>query len=360
MHILSLMSGSSLDGLDIGLIKIEENPSFSYEILHAATIEYSENWKKRLSQAYTLSGHELITLDTEYAAWCAEQISNYQAKHPVWKTDAISFHGHTVFHDPAQAYSYQMGNAALLAQRLRKTVVCDFRSQDVASGGQGAPLMAICDELLFEQYHAFVNLGGICNIAAHKADQSIAYDISVCNQLLNHLASQVGLAYDQNGLLAKQGNMDSDFYQFLSSDPYLEASIPKSLDNNYIRTTCLSKISLDTTKVPNRMYTAIHFIAEQIALAAERLILQEIIPSAGARLLFSGGGALNPSLMEHIQTTLATHKVQAIVPNRELIEYKELVLMGLLAYLRLNNKVNVLARYTGGTRDTIAGAIYAG
>ncbi len=361
MNILSLMSGSSLDGIDIGIIKFVELPdSFKWEICYAQTIPYSDAWKERLFSAVGLSAKSLLTLHAEYAVYNAEVIHDYfkSIVEPI-ECAAISFHGHTIFHEVEKGFSFQLGCCATLAALTNRMVVGDFRSMDVALGGQGAPLMALADEMLFNDFPINLNLGGICNLSYKSLSEYVAYDIAPCNQLLNALAGLKGLEYDRDGHIASSGSLDPSFLEFLHSDPYYSKNYPKSLDNNYIREQILSAIPRFDSRVEDLMFSACYFIVDEIERSL-RIMKQHASFEFGYKMLVTGGGALNKTLIDMLKSRVKNIQVETKVPHSELIEYKELLLMGLLAYYRLLGKHNVYSKYTGASRNTISAAIYEG
>lgn len=362
MNILSLMSGSSLDGIDIGIIQINQNTSgLTWKILDAKTFEYSKEWKEKLIAATELEIQDLLGLNVEYARYNAKLIKQYlRNSESNIEPDVISFHGHTLFHNVKAGYSYQLGCCATLAALTSFSVVGEFRTMDIALGGQGAPLMAIVDELLFSEYSINLNLGGICNLSTNSNDRYIAYDIAPCNQLLNFLSGLGGLAYDEGGGLASKGKIQKDFLEFLESDSYYIKKYPKSLDNNYIRSNILSKIETYRNRLEDLMYTACYFIAKQIQKELQLLIENGSLDEQNLKMLITGGGAMNTTLIALIGDLSKNKKVEIIIPDQVLIEYKELLLMGLLAYNRIEKKSNVFAKYTGAIKDSISACLYEG
>ena len=207
--VLGLMSGTSLDGLDMALCGFSQNgKQYNYKILKARTIEYRSDWKKRLSEAQHLSALDYFKTDADYAHFVSQHINRFLRgeKH---RPQALASHGHTIFHQPRAGFTTQMGSGALLAAKTGIVTVCDFRSLDVGLGGEGAPLVPIGDALLFGQYDACLNIGGIANISLRKKGKRIAYDICCANMLLNFIAGRLGKAYDKGGQLAARGFLDN-------------------------------------------------------------------------------------------------------------------------------------------------------
>ena len=362
MNILSLMSGSSLDGIDIGIIQIDQNDQeISWKIIDAKTFQYTKEWKEKLVTATQINTQKLLSLNAAYARYNASLVLEYLSKTSSNNMPAaISFHGHTIFHNIADGYSFQLGCSATLAALTKYPVVGDFRTMDIALGGQGAPLMAIVDELLFPEYSINLNLGGICNLSTNSNHKYVAYDIAPCNQLLNCIAGFKGLDYDEDGKLASSGKVQNDFLEYLESDKYYSLGFPKSLDNSYIRTNILVGIDLFGDHFEDLMYTACYFIAKRIKKEIQELIKRGYLQGQNLKMLLTGGGALNVELVKLIQEFCKVDKIEIIVPDQIIVEYKELLLMGLLAYNRIEKKTNVFAKYTGAINDSISACLYEG
>ena len=148
-NIIGVMSGTSLDGIDLVYAKFCLDETWSFEIVHAQTVEYHSYWYDTLKELVNKSIEELKEIDTNYTEYLANVIKNFITKYQIKNIDAICSHGHTALHQPENKLTYQIGNKPVLAQLLKEIVVCDFRVQDVELGGQGAPLVPIGDELLF-------------------------------------------------------------------------------------------------------------------------------------------------------------------------------------------------------------------
>lgn len=352
LRILTFMSGSSLDGMDLGIIEISFNEGkYTFEIQCAETIPYNEFWAKALKEMPKVSAENLVKFDFQYAEYCAHAMLDFCKKHNS-KPDVISYHGHTIFHNPQQGYTYALGNLAALQSIAKLPVLGDFRDGDVAIGGQGAPLMGIADTLLFDQHRFNINLGGIANVSDQSTDKS-AFDICPCNQLYNYIYSDLGIIYDDNGNLASNAVLNEELLADLLSDPYLSKEPPKSLDNNYIVANFLPKLNID---IPSdvKLRTITEFVSISIVDQLEKLSLSPKKETC----LVSGGGAHNDFLIETLKSKLTELNINLIVPSKEIIDFKELILMALLAYLKMNNKPNVLASFTGAKSDTISGGIY--
>ncbi|MBP1673306.1 MAG: anhydro-N-acetylmuramic acid kinase [Bacteroidetes bacterium] len=342
---LGLMSGTSLDGLDIAICQFEENEGkYYHKVLYTKEIPYSDTFKNRLLYASKMSGLELVRLDHDFAQFCSEQVLKAIAESKI-KPHFIASHGHTIFHDPQYGYTTQMGNGGLIAGKTGITTVSDFRTTDVGLGGEGAPLVPIGDQLLFSDYDACLNLGGIANISYLKENQRVAYDISLCNIPFNHYANQKGLKYDQNGELARLGEVDADLLKRLDALPFYKQDGPKSLGRAFFEEVFLPLTDSFSISIQDKLATIVEHISKQI-------ISQ--FPASGT-ILITGGGAFNSYLIEKLNQKT---ECQLVIPDQQTIQYKEAILFAFLGYLRLHQKINTLSAVTGAQEDSIGGAVY--
>ncbi|RYD79231.1 MAG: anhydro-N-acetylmuramic acid kinase [Sphingobacteriales bacterium] len=350
------MSGTSLDGLDIAYCTFTENiAGWEYKIDAADCIPYTDSWKNALQHAPSLSGYDLILLHKNYGFYLADCINNFNRKYNL-QPQLIASHGHTIYHDPQKYLSLQIGDGAALFSRTSIPVVCDFRSVDVCLGGQGAPLVPIGDKLLFSNYDFCLNLGGIANISFENNEgKRIAYDISPCNLLLNKLANMEGLEYDKNGELAQKGITDQNLLALLDNWEYYKNPAPKSLDKDQLMNDLWPLISEAEISVSDKLATVTFHIAKQISKAINAQIPYRQSEKNASKLLATGGGAFNKHLIQSIQHQT---DVKIIVPDANLVNYKEALIFAFLGLLRLRNKNNSLATVTGAKTDSIGGALY--
>ena len=221
---IGMMSGSSLDGLDIALVRFqEEGGKYAFQILQDETLPYPEYWTKQLSEAFHKQPEDLVQLDKDYGKYLGEQVLAFAKKHNV-QPEFVASHGHTIFHKPEQHYTLQIGDGEALAKACGFTIINDFRSEDVSKGGQGAPLVPIGDKLLFGDYEICLNIGGIANVSYDEDGKRIAYDLCIANQALNYLAQMKGLPYDRDGQLARSGEVDIDLLKRLNKHPFYAVS----------------------------------------------------------------------------------------------------------------------------------------
>ncbi|HET7361847.1 MAG TPA: anhydro-N-acetylmuramic acid kinase, partial [Salinimicrobium sp.] len=233
-HVLGVMSGTSLDGIDIAQLKFQFEKEWKYEIIYAETFPYPEKWKQSLSEAVFYDDAQLEELNNDYTAYLANLISGFIGKNKVRELDAVCSHGHTIKHEPQNGFSLQIGNLPRLASLINQTVVCDFRVQDVQMGGQGAPLVPIGDELLFSDYDFCLNLGGFANVSTRKNGRRIAYDICAVNTVLNHLAGKLGFDYDKDGKIARSGRLNQSIFEELQKLNFYNQKPPKSLGIEWV------------------------------------------------------------------------------------------------------------------------------
>lgn len=338
------MSGTSLDGLDLALCRFNnQEGTFVFEILKAETVAYSPEWKNLLSTAHTLSAEAYFQLHAKYGAFLAEQIKLFLVG--IENPDAIASHGHTIFHRPHLGFSTQLGCGATIAAHTGITTVCDFRSTDVAFGGQGAPLVPVGDAFLFAQYAACLNIGGISNISMDAGGKRVAYDIGIANMLLNYLAEKKGLAYDANGDHARRGKVIPEILTKVEALDYYKQKGARSLGREWFEAEV--KPLFETGVWEDLLATATEHVALRIA--------DDINKNGLKNVLVTGGGAFNTFLLERIKAHATT---ELILPSKQIINFKEALIFALLGHLRLNEKNTALASVTGALRDSGGAAVY--
>ncbi|HSI89523.1 MAG TPA: anhydro-N-acetylmuramic acid kinase [Adhaeribacter sp.] len=352
-HVIGLMSGTSLDGVDLAYCTFTaEAGNWIYKILNTTTVEYTQNWIFRLEDLPNTSATDFVATDHAYGKYLGELVAAFVQEHNL-KIDLIASHGHTIFHQPDQHISWQLGHGAYLAAAAGLPVVSDFRTLDIALGGQGAPLVPIGDQLLFPDLDLCLNLGGIANISFQYNKQRLAYDISACNMLLNTLANQLNQPYDKNGETARSGKLNQQLLNELNAPAYFSAAFPKSLGKEWVDAHSLKTLQTSEISVADKLHTACHHIAFQIS---------EVVKTVGKtaqkpKMLVTGGGAFNTFLIELLQKYLG-ETCQVVVPEPEVVSYKEALIFAFLGVLRWRNEVNCLSSVTGANRDNIGGAVW--
>ena len=341
---IGLMSGTSLDGLDICYAKFQNITNWEFEILKTETIPYSIEWKNRLQNAILLSAEDLLALDKEYGFYLGEKTQEFISKNNITDLDFIASHGHTVFHQPQRKFTLQIGDGRAIKLTTKKPVIYDFRSQDVLMGGNGAPLVPIGDELLFSQYDACLNLGGFSNISLQKNHQRIAFDISPVNVVLNYFAEKLGKNYDENGDFARNGAINFKILEELNTLTFYQKPAPKSLGVEFVNSVVFPLLKDETPE--NIIATFTEHIAEQIAKVFNDNQLKTV--------LVTGGGTFNTYLLEKIRGKSQT---ELIVPDENIINFKEALIFAFMGVLRLRNEVNVLCSATGSSENHCSGIL---
>ncbi|MFN0048351.1 MAG: anhydro-N-acetylmuramic acid kinase [Cytophagales bacterium] len=354
-HIIGLMSGTSLDGLDIAYCQfIINNKKIDFTIVYADTIEYSSEWKQYLLSLESANAVFFNEADRKIGQFFGENVRKFIQKYEIEELDFVSSHGHTIFHQPEKNFTVQVGHGAALAAACGYAVVCDFRSKDVALGGQGAPLVPIGDQLLFENYQFCLNLGGFANISFTKNNQLLACDIVPANIVLNALAQKLGHEYDDEGSLAASGNIISDLLSHLDELAFYENEAPKSLGNEWVLREIFPILEkYNHLAVIDILATFCEHISNQIS----KIVLKNLPTHQDCKMLATGGGAFNTFLIAAINKKLAG-KCSIIIPSEKTVKFKEALIFALLGLLRTREERNCIKSVTGASIDNIGGCIY--
>lgn len=339
------MSGTSLDGIDIVYATYSFDEKWKFNIHNTITFPYSERWKKMLSDLPKESLEFLHNFDEDYSAFLADQIRIFIDANKIVDIDFIASHGHTALHQPENKLTYQIGNRQILANILNQKVICDFRVQDVEYGGQGAPLVPIGDRLLFGEYDFCLNLGGFANISFETNSNRIAYDICPVNIVLNHYVSQLNLEYDDKGGLASKGITNEELLTQLNKLEFYKAEPPKSLGLEWVKANIIPLIDGINLQTEDILRTFVEHIAVQIS---------KTISEKDKSVLVTGGGAYNDFLIRRI---IDLSKADIVIPTKEIIEFKEALVFGLLGILKDRNEVNCLKSVTGANKNHSSGKI---
>ena len=355
---IGVMSGSSMDGLDIAFIELTETGGkWSYEILAASCLAYDSQWIQKLTAAQQMSAMEYFFLHAEYGKYIGTKINDFIETNDLQhRVNLVCSHGHTVFHFPAQKFTAQLGDGAAIAAQIKLPVVSDLRSIDIAFGGQGAPIVPIGEKLLFGEYTYLLNLGGIANITINSVGSYKAFDICAANKILNSLVSLAGLPYDDEGKLAKKGTINDAVLQQLNGLDYYQLPSPKALDNSFGSNYVLPIIEGAKLSMEDALATYVEHIVQQIKAA----ILSHSTPVENAKILVTGGGAFNTFLIERLSAVLLPELLTVEVPDATLIQFKEALIMALIGVLRWREEINVFASVTGASQNNIGGALWLG
>lgn len=355
-NIIGLMSGSSLDGVDIAncnfTVDEKDFGITKWEITHFKTFPYTSSILQQLKDAIHFNGKDLIEFDRNLGKIFGDMINEFCEENKI-EPDLISSHGHTLFHNPEKGFTLQIGHPSSIVASTSYSVIGDFRSTDIALGGQGAPFAPIVDIYLFSNYQIRINLGGIVNLSFKSQKSEVAYDICPCNQVLNYLAEKLDKVYDEYGNIARAGKLNQSLYESLLNWDYFNKAYPKSLDNTEIQSGFIPIIDSYDIKVEDKMNTMVIVIATLIKNA-----ISLKIPENKMNVLITGGGAHNRFLIEVLQNHLEDYEV--IIPENKIVDYKEALLMSLMGLLRIYKKVNVIKEVTGSKVEHSAGAVYLG
>lgn len=356
--VIGLMSGSSLDGLDVAYVQLDEvRGKWSYQILQAECLPYAGAWAEQLKHAAALNAGDFLKLHTAYGRYLGGQVSKFIEKHNLdHKVHFIASHGHTVFHEPQHHTTFQLGDGASISAITGLPVISDLRSVDVALGGQGAPIVPIGDKLLFGDHDYLLNIGGIANLTVQNGDTSLAFDVCPANQVLNGLAEREGESMDTDGAMAARGTLLIDILDDLNEQEYYQIPPPKSLSNEMAQQLAFPKL----LESDNSNYDLLHTATTHIAIRIAEAVKQYPHGKEQATLLATGGGAFNTFLIMQLQQLLAPYNVIVAVPDANVVKYKEALVMALIGTLRWREEVNVLSSVTGAQRDSVGGALWLG
>lgn len=339
--VLGLMSGTSLDGLDLALVEFfESHQKIGWKILKTETVSYNTELANKLERSPTLSGLDLRALDVAYGRWLGETAMQF-IEGSSFKPEVIASHGHTVFHEPKQGFTHQIGDGNYIAAGTGIDCIYDFRSLDMAVGGQGAPLVPIGDALLFSEFTHCINLGGIANVSFEKNGNRMAFDICPFNLLLNHYSQIEGHPYDAGGALAKTGDVHKGLLDALNAHAYFNQQAPKSLDKTWLMNEFIPLVNEYQLPTKDILKTLI-----------EHFVIQISGSISDGSVLITGGGAKNDFFIERLRSF---HPDLNPVPNEELVDFKEALIFALLGYLRLKNLNNTVPEATGGQKAVCAG-----
>ncbi len=346
------MSGTSMDGIDLVHCTLNQsNGKWNYKINAAKTIDYDEKWRLRLSKLRSQSAYNFVRTDRYYGEYIGLLINNFLNESNL-TADLISSHGHTIFHQPENNLTTQIGDGNAISVVTGIPSVTNFRAMDVILGGQGAPLVGIGDKLLFSDYNMCLNIGGFANISANVDGHYVAYDICPANILLNRIAREFDMEFDEDGKIAETGKIDYDLLADLNKIGYYKESYPKSLGREWINQNFWGIVRECKIEKQDKMKTLVDHIAGQIGQNIDDLADGD---SSKIKVLATGGGVLNPVLIDYIKSNT---DAEIVVPDEQLINYKEALVFALMGVLRVQNQPNVLASFTGAEADSVSGSLH--
>ena len=343
-NIIGVMSGTSVDGLDLCYVSFNKDFLSNYKIICSETIDYPSILKTNLINAINLDDTKLKELDFKLGEFIGFSIEDFLQNNNLIKPDLISSHGHTVYHQPKILKTLQIGSGKVINKVTGVKTVNNFREQDVKLGGEGAPLVPIGDKILFKNYKYCLNLGGFVNISIKNNDQIFAYDICALNTVLNFYSKKIGYEYDKNGSLSKQGTINSDMFNELNKLNFYSEKNPKSLGIEFVKEVLFPLINKYHINYSDILATYIKHVAFQI----KKNINDE------EKVLLSGGGSFNKTLIQNLEN----YNINYSIPENTIINFKESLIFALLGYLKINNKTNCLKSVTGASRDHSSGDIF--
>lgn len=348
ISVIGVMSGTSLDGLDIVLCDFQpKDNGWVFKIKKTHGLEYNDYWRKALTAAFEYSGRDLLFLHKRFGRLIGEEIKKSFSEFN--DVDLIASHGHTIFHEPEKGLNLQIGDGNEIAAVTGIDTVFDFRSLDIARGGQGAPLVPVGDKLLFNEYDACINLGGFANVSMDSHGKRVGFDIAPCNYVLNHLVrNSSGESFDKDGKNGMKGTMIDELYQKLNDLPFYQTDPPRSLGREWVENIFLPVLEPWLDQPDHMLRTVYQHIAHQIIAS---------LPSSG-KVLVTGGGAFNGFLIDLIRQ--GNHSLEVVIPDKELVEYKESVIFAFLGVLSIRNQYNILPDVTGAKCPSISGNLVKG
>jgi len=349
---IGLMSGTSLDGLDVCCCTfLRQSDKWSFHIDCAKGYSYPEEMKQILGTgAQRMSALDFIAFHSSYGKFLGERVNDFIREFNI-RPDIIASHGHTIFHEPEKKIMYQIGDGAAIAAETRIPTVSDFRRLDIMLGGQGAPLVPIGDRLLFAEYDYCLNIGGFSNISFEQNGKRIAFDISPVNYVINHYCRQIGLEFDRDGDIARQGTICQSLLDELNDMDFYHQSGPKSLGREWVETLVYPMLNRYELSMEDRLRTFYEHAAQQV----ERVITAHPLSGGSGKLLITGGGAFNKFLIERIGTLCPC---EIVIPDRQIIEYKEALIFAFLGALYMADEPGCLASVTGAPIDNIGGMLF--
>ena len=349
--VIGLMSGTSLDGLDVAYVEFIRDNNWSFNTIECKTLKYGVDLDARLRDASNLSAIALKRLDIDFGKWIGEQVKQFINKKGV-RPDLIASHGHTIFHQPEIGITMQIGDGNQIMLQTGIKTISDFRALDVANGGQGAPLVPIGDKFLFSNYDLCLNLGGFSNVSMEHQGERIAFDICPVNTVLNHLSGILGKPFDKNGAIAKTGKVNPKLLAALNALPYYQQAPPKSLGIEWVQKNIFPIMIGD--KPENLLATYCQHVADQVINAVLYIMKEQ---NTEPKMLVTGGGAHNTFLIESIKKE-ALGRLNIVIPENQIVDFKEAIIFAFLGVLRSLNEINTLKSVTGAKTSSSGGTVF--
>jgi anhydro-N-acetylmuramic acid kinase len=356
--VTGVMSGSSLDGVDLALCRflydIRTAKIMDWSIVAGETIPFPTSWKETLKTISTSTSSDLMAAHAGLGRFIGEEVAAFHER--IGRVpDYVASHGHTVFHEPNSPapFTTQIGDGAAIAVACNLPVICDFRSTDIAAGGQGAPMAPLADLHLFPEFEGWLNIGGITNISLRSDDGTIlAFDICGANQILNALAAEAGQDMDRDGAMAATGKVNEALLELAAADPWLRQPGPRSLSNQQVQQGPVDLFCRYPAPLEDRLATAVAYISQEISFALP------LEAGTCPRLLVTGGGVYNKTLFTSIVKLAVALGWTVEKPADLIISYKEGLLIALAGLFRILSRPNFIATATGAHTDVCGGAVY--
>jgi anhydro-N-acetylmuramic acid kinase len=355
-----VVSGASLNGVDIAFVELQETTGkWTAQIQAAQRVPYDAGWKERLGNAGKADAFGLQSLHIEYGRYLATVIQQFIAENALeYKVQLIAFSGHIGFYNASQQICAQLGDGATIAALTGINVVGDVRSIDLALGGKGAPVFPVAERLLFPEESMFLHLGSNATVTRHLAGDYESFDVVPANKILDRIVARENKKYDEKGLMAAEGTIDTGLLRILNELEYYHMPLPKTLSTDFATDVLLPLFEPMRMGVKDALRTACEHIALQVSSGIQLLAAQRILPSR--RVLITGGGANNDFLVQRITEVLAQSAFEVVVPEHAVINFKEPLAMALIGVLRWREENNVFGYITGAKRDSIGGAVWIG
>ncbi len=368
--VLGIMTGTSVDSVDLAVARFRRNKSgkISMRVLASGEYPVDEELRQDISRVVSLdAGADYISgLNSRLANLYRDAIENFLDKRKNIDIDAIGIHGQTVWHDPDACYypfpsTLQIASASMLSAYLQKPVVSDFRSADIALGGQGAPLVPIFDYEYFSEKYADVcmlNIGGIANITwlqdGGDIDDIIAFDTGPGNTLIDYFMNlYYGKKFDRNGKIALSGKIIPELLEKLLKLEYFARPYPKSTGREYFNPKLIFDIwpRWKSERPEDMINTLTMLTAESIALGIKKL------PAEPNFIYASGGGAKNKFIMEHLDIEIFHAGLESTRKKSISADAKEALCFAYLAYRTLGGLPGNVPAVTGAYSEVVLGSI---
>jgi len=369
---IGLMSGTSLDGIDGALVEISEN---NYQIIETISVNYTEEERRQLFNLCSIekATNKMICSMNMYLGEKFAKTVNDLLKNSQFKAEDISFissHGQTIYHIPKSndnkytvVSTLQIGDLSMIAEKTGIGVVGDFRTADMAAGGQGAPLTSFADKVLFyheTKYRAIQNIGGIGNVTYLPAKQSneniIAFDTGPGNMMIDELVlrmSKGGQSYDENGNIARKGTVDDLLLNELMAEEYIRESPPKTTGREVFGKNFVDKLlqKYNHLSFEDLICTVTEFTAQSISFHYKKYLKQI------DEVIIGGGGSYNGYLIERIQSNLKDVQVFTHEDFNVSSDFKEALAFVILGHYFLKGETNMIPTATGAKHDVLLGKI---